>query len=376
MSHPTQTHAIDGITAVVSNHATTTPLIGGITVKPLRRKTLTQPKSHSFHVAKATSFLLALVIVSISSALFVFSRQGQLFTVISGSMRPGISVGGIIGVVPSSNKEYQSGDIIAFNSSKGVITHRITEVVTTNPTAIHYVTKGDANPTVDVDTVPQGEVLGEVKFSVPLLGYLFAWMKTRAGFAVVILLPATLVVLQELLYMRQAWRNLRARPRLSYSLASVLIVLLFSATSVPVSQALLSDSVSMTGNRISTAAVFPTPSPTPTTSPIPSPSPVITSSPTPSVEPSPTPSPTPSSSPDPCQLNVNVTQSNSNTGPGSTNTNSVDINHDCEVTEENTTTTTTDIDVTANTGNNSSSGNTVGGNISTGDITLNFNVNN
>lgn len=225
-------------------------------------------KSRFSSFIKLFSFLFVLGMICVSSALFMFSRQGQLFTVISGSMKPTIQVGGIIGIIPQAENSYQTGDIIAFRSNKGVITHRIAEVLTKESESKQFITKGDANPVADPEPIPSKSVLGKVAFSLPYLGYLFAWLKTKVGFGVLILLPATIVVLQELGSMRLAWRELQTRPRLSFSAASVATLLVLSTASLPVAYGLLTtNSVTITNNRISTAVVFPTTTPTPTPSP-------------------------------------------------------------------------------------------------------------
>ena len=44
-----------------------------------------------------------------------------------------------------------------------------------------YITKGDFNTTKDFDTVYQDEILGEVIFPIPKLGYVLDWFTTTEG---------------------------------------------------------------------------------------------------------------------------------------------------------------------------------------------------
>lgn len=304
------------------------------------------------YVAKTLQLAVVLTIATGGAWLFSLSRTHQLFTIISGSMEPTIHTGSVV-AVGRSQTNYNTGDIISFHSSHGTTTHRIAEVVSSSGST-QYRMKGDANTASDIELVPADHIIGKVSAIIPYLGYILVWLKTKPGFSFIILLPATLVILQETVAMKRAWRQLRRPLAFAPAIAALFLI---SLTLRP-SDAFLSDATTITNNSISTADVFPTISP----SPLPSP----TVSPTPSI--SPTPQPTP------CTSDVTVDQSNTNTGDGSTNNNSTDVHQTCNTTTNNNTTISNDITVKGDTGSNTSSNNTNAGNQSSGDVTTNFTI--
>lgn len=77
------------------------------------------------------------------------------------------------------------------------MTHRVTSVKTENG-EIMYETKGDANNAPDASLVNHTNVLGSVVWTVPQVGKFIALGKTPAGFILMVIIPATLVVYEEL----------------------------------------------------------------------------------------------------------------------------------------------------------------------------------
>jgi signal peptidase len=89
-----------------------------------------------------------------------------------------------------------AGDIISFYNKppNEIITHRIFQLG-----GNVYITKGDANITYDQQLVRPEKILGKVIYILPLAGYVFTFIKTTAGVALVILLPATIIITNEIL---------------------------------------------------------------------------------------------------------------------------------------------------------------------------------
>src|SRR3989344_8114299 len=115
----------------------------------------------------------------------------------SGSMEPAIKVGAVVIIKPSS--EYHIGDVIMFGEdtkTKVPTTHRIVadEV---RSSVFYYTTKGDANEDPDPQQVAQSEVKGKVLFSITYLGYVLDFAKKPLGFALLIGVPAAIVVFDE-----------------------------------------------------------------------------------------------------------------------------------------------------------------------------------
>ena len=125
--------------------------------------------------------------------------------VLSGSMAPALPVGGMVFVRPADTAAIRPGDIITFSTPRlsaadtnggSMTTHRVTSV-RREVEGLAFTTKGDANNAVDSWTVPARSVRGVVVFTLPLLGYLSVFARSRIGFALLVLLPALLLILAE-----------------------------------------------------------------------------------------------------------------------------------------------------------------------------------
>lgn len=115
----------------------------------------------------------------------------------SGSMEPSIPVGALIIIKP--NDAYKVGDVITFGEDSAATvptTHRILGMREADG-SVFYTTKGDANEEGDAREVAQGDVIGKVYVSVPYAGFVLNFARQPLGFALLIALPATLVILAE-----------------------------------------------------------------------------------------------------------------------------------------------------------------------------------
>lgn len=139
--------------------------------------------------------LIALLLVI---SAFPITGNFKVLTVLSGSMEPDIKTGSIVFVKPSS--DYKIGDVITFGpytKTNPPTTHRIVEmrVVGNEPV---YITKGDANNAPDTREVQGKDVLGKVLLDVPYVGYAVASAKKPLGFAIIIIVPAALIIIDEI----------------------------------------------------------------------------------------------------------------------------------------------------------------------------------
>ncbi|MDO4648680.1 MAG: signal peptidase I [Eubacteriales bacterium] len=117
------------------------------------------------YIRKILSFLLAILFISF---LFFFSTHYRIYTVMSGSMEPAISTGSMV-VVDLRERKPEVSDIITFQKGTSRITHRIMEISEDGIT-----TKGDANAAEDFSRVQENQIIGTVRLSIPLIGYLIA----------------------------------------------------------------------------------------------------------------------------------------------------------------------------------------------------------
>lgn len=145
-------------------------------------------------VLSAIIFIALLIIFS----TFPITGNIKLLSVLSGSMEPTIHTGSVIVIKPVSS--YKIGDIITFGKNLKTdipTTHRIAEMKAVEGNMV-YKTKGDANNTEDSTETKEGEVLGKVLFSIPYLGYVVDFVKKPVGLMLVVVIPAVIVVYDEL----------------------------------------------------------------------------------------------------------------------------------------------------------------------------------
>ena len=131
-----------------------------------------------------TRIMTVLSVVIFLFGLFIFvsvlsASAGKVPTVFgysflqvkSGSMEPEFPIGTIVITKKTDTKELKVGDIISFYATDKDIygqvnTHRIVEITTNMGGAPVFVTKGDANDSVDETMVSSVSVVGKVVYNV------------------------------------------------------------------------------------------------------------------------------------------------------------------------------------------------------------------
>jgi signal peptidase len=121
------------------------------------------------------SWLLLLVLGFVLLALVVVPRStgAQTYTVLTGSMEPGISPGALVVVRPTPGDQLRTGDVITFQPYSGnpaVVTHRIVGIFYDGDGVRRFHTQGDANNTQDDWALVPEQVRGRLWYSVPQLG--------------------------------------------------------------------------------------------------------------------------------------------------------------------------------------------------------------
>jgi signal peptidase len=148
--------------------------------------------------------IVALVAKSPISGVVPGLKASTPMVVMSGSMVPRLPVGGLVFVRPASARDVRVGDIIAFDEPQTghgaatITTHRVV-AIQQGPGEPSFRTKGDANNSVDPQLVPAASVIGIAGASVPFLGYLSVFVRSRTGFAVLVIVPAAFLVGWEVL---------------------------------------------------------------------------------------------------------------------------------------------------------------------------------
>lgn len=143
------------------------------------------------------AFIVLIAILLIVSVLPIPGNY-KVMIVQSGSMVPAIKTGSVVVVRPAS--DYKIGDIITFgpySKTKAPTTHRIYEMKVEGGEPI-YITKGDANNAPDTREIKKADIVGKVLLSVPYIGYAVDFAKKPIGFALIIIVPAALIIYDEI----------------------------------------------------------------------------------------------------------------------------------------------------------------------------------
>ncbi|OGD57069.1 signal peptidase I [Candidatus Beckwithbacteria bacterium RIFCSPHIGHO2_12_FULL_47_17] len=128
----------------------------------------------------------------------------KLFTVQSGSMQPAFKIGSLVVVKPAG--EYVIGEVITFKNAPTPTTHRIQNI-----SEGIYTTKGDANDAPDSEPARREQILGKVVLAVPYAGFPVAFAKSKEGFMLLIVIPATIIIYGEILNIKNEIKKLKKK---------------------------------------------------------------------------------------------------------------------------------------------------------------------
>ncbi len=152
---------------------------------------------------KNVAIVSIVILVIVLSTFFVIlpAARGDLYflIVLSGSMEPNIHTGDIVVSSKIDPKLVKNNDVITFcyKGSNSFITHRVVDIINYKG-SLYFRTKGDANEDPDTRLVNSDELVGRVAFDLPYLGYLPAFAKTPLGCIVLIIIPGSLLIVNEL----------------------------------------------------------------------------------------------------------------------------------------------------------------------------------
>lgn len=134
----------------------------------------------------------------------------KFYVVLSGSMEPELKIGSVAVILPQKN--YLENDVVSFsvnNKKDNIVTHRI--MAKLYPNGINeaplFLTAGDANKDFDSNKLEEKQIIGKLLFSVPYLGYLVNFTKQPYGFILLVIVPATIVIYEEILKVRKEVAN-------------------------------------------------------------------------------------------------------------------------------------------------------------------------
>ena len=153
-----------------------------------------------WNITKSICTSLAIIVVAGLGIVGISTKahHGALLSVQTKSMVPVLNKGDLVSVKRISTSALQIGDIITFVNPVNhnqTITHRVVELPSLK-NKNQIVTKGDANPGSDRPIQPSS-VIGVISYKLPKLGYAVDVIRKPIGLALVIYLPALLIVIGE-----------------------------------------------------------------------------------------------------------------------------------------------------------------------------------
>ncbi|HBA37498.1 MAG TPA: signal peptidase I [Firmicutes bacterium] len=140
-----------------------------------------------------------------------FENKGQeytspfgLYTIISGSMEPNVSVYDVVVSINEDISKIKVGDIITFISTwdfnYGVtVTHRVVDITKNSSGEYQLTTKGDNNQSKDGGIVTQNNLVGKVVGRLPQLGRLQYFLATKMGWFLIVFIPALAIIIFDII---------------------------------------------------------------------------------------------------------------------------------------------------------------------------------
>ncbi|MCU6764239.1 signal peptidase I [Blautia ammoniilytica] len=126
--------------------------------------------------------------------------------ILTDSMYPEFESGDLIVCNTAEPEEIKVGDVICFYDPAGngtaTVTHRVQEVVTDDEGNLAWITKGDANNTEDLPTVPAKNLIGVYKTRLKGLGNVAMFMQTTQGLIICVICPIILLVAYDVIRRR------------------------------------------------------------------------------------------------------------------------------------------------------------------------------
>ncbi|WP_280536032.1 signal peptidase I [Halopenitus sp. POP-27] len=145
-----------------------------------------------------------LVLLALVAPFLIYAVPGVVgaeygFVVLTGSMSPAIEPGDVVIVDETDPDAIETGDVITFvrGNTETPVTHRVVDVRGSGAER-QFETKGDANEDADIRAVPAENVLGEVRFTIPYIGYVIQAVNSRVGFLLLVAVPLGLLIATEL----------------------------------------------------------------------------------------------------------------------------------------------------------------------------------
>ena len=157
---------------------------------------------------------LAVALFATCIGVVAIRSLGMGTAVVAGaSMEPTISDGSLVIIEPVAPSLIARGDIIAFDQSGFPTTRRVIAVDAANVTQPMFTTKADASAVPDPEPVHFPGSVALYRASIPLLGYLVAYVQAYSRLALLLIAAAVLLTCATAPVVANARRSVRIRPR-------------------------------------------------------------------------------------------------------------------------------------------------------------------
>ncbi len=154
----------------------------------------------------AVIVILVLVGIVIGAYFIDFTIKGSkletplygAYVIVSGSMEEKIKIQDAVIIKRADEESIKVGDVVTYRSTDPsfygiLITHRVMNIEDVNGEKV-FITKGDANETIDRTPVKFNQIQGKVVMRVPKIGYIKYFLIEYYGWILVILLPSVAIV--------------------------------------------------------------------------------------------------------------------------------------------------------------------------------------
>lgn len=149
------------------------------------------PSHHRLIIGSIVAAVLAVLVVI--GLVNWRSNHYTLLSVQSGSMAPLLEQGDAVVVRQVPSASLRGGDVVAFRNPDGIIvTHRIIDVTSTGL----ITTQGDDNAEPD-ESIGPAQVIGRAEQRLDNVGFLLDFLQSPGGLAVLVYMPAALLILIE-----------------------------------------------------------------------------------------------------------------------------------------------------------------------------------
>ena len=125
------------------------------------------------------------------------------YVIISGSMEPIIHVRDAVVIRRVDADSIKVGDVVTYRSIDEsyygiLITHRVVDIKYENGKKI-YVTKGDANQTIDRSPIEAGQIYGKVVMRIPKIGYIKYFLVSSYGWIIAVVVPSLGIIIYDIM---------------------------------------------------------------------------------------------------------------------------------------------------------------------------------